>query len=411
MAYQPKSYRRFLVTSVTAAAVIATVAPNALAAVSTTADATSVNFTDVTENTRHSEAILDLAGQGIIQGFPGDEFRPSTEITRGAAAIMIARSLGLMTGEDVPTVAFTDVKEGTETFEAVAKLSAAGIVGGFSETSYAPDENLTRGQMAKLLVEAFDLEVTGDGSGTVFTDVSANVSTGAYIETIAELGITSGKSATSFGTQDNIIRGDFAALLFNTMNLVEEDEDEVTVWTLADLGEDAYRIDDNTNFGSWGVNIYLDQLPEEFAEATGYVLVIDGNEIEFTANPFNSNVFSAVVSDSYTVEEVEAAVVLPVLPEEDGDTDEDTVVEFDTLLALGEDAYRIDDNTNFGSWGVNIYLDQLSAGYEGKTSFTLVIDGEEFAFNVNPFNANILSASVSDSFSKAEVEAGLVVAE
>lgn len=210
MAYQPKSYRKFIAGAAAAAVIAPAVAPVGVFAA-------DVELTDI-DGHRHEEAIRALVAEGIINGFPDGEFKPDVEIKRGDAAVMIARALDLLDGKNIPETNLTDLGEVNKvTQEAIAKLVDAGIVSGFKDGSFKPNNHITRGEMAKMIAEAYDLPL-GDGE-TDFSDVSATQTLAKYVDAIAEVGITQGYEDGSFGYADNIKRGDFAKFVYNAENL------------------------------------------------------------------------------------------------------------------------------------------------------------------------------------------------
>lgn len=106
--------------------------------------------------------------------------------------------------ESAPASGFTDVPE--RAVKEVNALKAAGITSGKTATSFGAQDLITRGELAIWLDRAFELE--GEGDISKFTDA-----TGIYTEAIKALvanNITNGTSDTTFGTKDNAKRGDFA---------------------------------------------------------------------------------------------------------------------------------------------------------------------------------------------------------
>ena len=202
------SYRKFIAS----AAAVAVVAPVVAPVVSMAA-----SFPDVTEKTTHAEAILALVDAGIIKGNTDGTFKPDAQIKRGDAAVMVARALKLLDGT-IPATTVTDLgNSNAVTQEAVAKLVNKGIVSGFTDKTFRPNETVTRGQMAKYIANAYQLPL-GDGK-TNFPDVDSSSDLAKYIDAIAEVGITKGKTDGTFGFGDNLKRGDFSAMVYRAENL------------------------------------------------------------------------------------------------------------------------------------------------------------------------------------------------
>jgi hypothetical protein len=91
---------------------------------------------------------------------------------------------------------------------AITELASRGIIGGFSDGTFHPDDPVTRQQFAKMIVRTLGLTVTGS-EVCPFGDVVAQVGTDSfypskYIAVCAANNITAGKTATTFAPSDNI---------------------------------------------------------------------------------------------------------------------------------------------------------------------------------------------------------------
>lgn len=195
MAYQPKSYKKFVATAATATLVASAVVPTALAA----------SFTDVSSN--YKVAVDYLVSEKITEGINDTKFGTDNNIKRGDAAIFIAKALNLNT-TTAPDQDFTDVNSRVE--GAVNAIVAAGIASGKTESTFAPDDYITRAEMAKILVNAYELKA-GDTKNT-FTDVNSNWD--GFVDALVASGVTLGLSETYFGATENVTRGQFALFIY-----------------------------------------------------------------------------------------------------------------------------------------------------------------------------------------------------
>jgi hypothetical protein len=213
MAYQPKSYKKFVATAATATLVATAVVPAAFAD-----EVKTAAFTDVAP--QYKEAVDFVVEQAIAKGISETQFGISKEIIRGDAAIMIANAAGL-NNPDAPASGFTDVP--TRGALAINSLKAAGVTNGVSATSFDFSGDITRGEAAIFLANAFKLK--GDTSNVKFTDVNSRYM--AAVAALVDNGVTNGKTATQFGTDDNITRGDFARWLLALEEYIVKDSAEV----------------------------------------------------------------------------------------------------------------------------------------------------------------------------------------
>ena len=77
----------------------------------------------------YKEEIAYLANQGIIQGYPDGTFKPDQNLTRLQAVTMILREKGI-TDYTAPNPNFTDVLPGNYGYEIIAKAVDLGFVSG-----------------------------------------------------------------------------------------------------------------------------------------------------------------------------------------------------------------------------------------------------------------------------------------
>lgn len=170
----------------------------------------SANYDDVLPTNPHFEAIQSMADRGILESYSDGTFRPSTNITRGQMAQAIATILELdITNRDRQ---FTDVQTWHPNIEAINALVEAEIVDGYRDGSFKPSMALTRSQMAVILVKAFGLEISEELTHA-FRDVSRQHNNRFYIQTLVDYGITQGTSATTFSPNAFVQRAQMASFL------------------------------------------------------------------------------------------------------------------------------------------------------------------------------------------------------
>ena len=133
-------------------------------------------------------------------------FGPDIAATRGEAAAYLWRLSGKPTAPPHP---FNDVTNEAQQ-SAVAWMYHAGITTGTTPTTFAPNQTLSRAQVAALLYRLAGSPATGDHP---FVDVVANWQQQAVAWLVAN-NITTGTSPTTFAPNQPVTRGQLATFLY-----------------------------------------------------------------------------------------------------------------------------------------------------------------------------------------------------
>ena len=128
-----------------------------------------------------------MAVHGITTGCSQTSFCPKQAVTREQMAVFLDRAIGW---PDAPlTTEFTDIDTlSAEARQAISNLVANGVTSGCAADMYCPSSTVTRGQMSKFIVLAYEFTVV---STDAFNDDDGHFSED-YNDTMAAEGITSG---------------------------------------------------------------------------------------------------------------------------------------------------------------------------------------------------------------------------
>jgi len=100
--------------------------------------------------------------------------------------------------------------------EAILALADKGIINGKADGIFAPDDNVTREEFAKLLVSAMGLD-NGQTVNNGFIDVDGNAWYARYVNIAKNAGIVNGIGNGKFGTGMPITREDMVVMIFNAL--------------------------------------------------------------------------------------------------------------------------------------------------------------------------------------------------
>lgn len=177
-------------------------------------------FEDVPASHWVSRTLQVLAAKHIVKGTGDTQFSPNGQTNRAEFTALLVRALGLTaTNQAVP---FQDVSSNKWYTSEIAAAYQAGLITGISQTHFAPEAEITREQMAALLVRAYeyklgDILATGDELAA-FSD-RAQVSDWAKGELSKAIaaGIMQGKGNGLFHPGSEATRAETAQAIYNLL--------------------------------------------------------------------------------------------------------------------------------------------------------------------------------------------------
>ena len=173
-----------------------------------------VNLTDLTGHWAKS-SIEKLVGMGVVAGYPDNTFKPNNSITRAEFATLMVKAMNLnVVTPAQPT--FTDVPSKLWSYGYVEAASKAGLVQG-DAGKFRPEDKITRQEIATILVRAMGLESDAAAKGAVKLDFAdaGNIAAWAngYVAVAVEQGLINGYPDNTFMPGNNATRAESATMV------------------------------------------------------------------------------------------------------------------------------------------------------------------------------------------------------
>ena len=179
-------------------------------------------FTDI-HNHWAADNILFAASRGLLSGTSDTTFSPNTGMTRGMFVTALGRLAGI-NPDSYKTGKFTDVKADAYYAPYVNWAAQNGIVEGVTATTFAPDTNINREQMAVIMANyakklGYDLPKTLQA--VTFAD-NAQISSWAKnaVRAMQQAGILAGKNGNKFDPKGTATRAEVATVLRRFVEIV-----------------------------------------------------------------------------------------------------------------------------------------------------------------------------------------------
>jgi hypothetical protein len=174
-----------------------------------------MNFSDVHQGDYFYEAVRYLYCHGAISGYSDGTFRPYYDTTRGQLSkiVVLAEGWSIYTP---PTPTFSDVPANHPFYQYVETAYHQGIIGGYSDGTFRPTFNVTRGQLCKIMVLAAQWSISTPPTPT-FLDVPESHPFYEYVETAYAHSIVSGYADGTFRAFNSATRGQICKIVYSTV--------------------------------------------------------------------------------------------------------------------------------------------------------------------------------------------------
>jgi hypothetical protein len=192
--------------------------------------------------TDHTDATLDkINHMAYIGGYEDGTIKPNNSITREEVAAIFYRLLSddSKTKYQSSASSFADVESSRWSVEAIASLSRAGVIRGYEDGSFRPQNNITRAEFATI---AARFDTTVYSGSNLFSDISGHWAQ-ANINRAASLGWIQGYEDQTFRPDQNITRAEAITMINRILNRGIED--------VNDLLEGMNTFTDNQDTGAW----------------------------------------------------------------------------------------------------------------------------------------------------------------
>ena len=168
-------------------------------------------FTDVPEGSYYEDAVIWAVGKGVTGGTSATTFAPDGICTRAQAVTFLWRAAGSPAPKS-SAMPFTDVKAGSDYYDAVLWAVEQGITAGTSATTFAPDLNCSRAQIVTFLYRAAGSPAVS--GSPAFSDVASDAYYAKAVKWAQANGITTGIGGGLFGSDNNCTRAQIVTFIW-----------------------------------------------------------------------------------------------------------------------------------------------------------------------------------------------------
>lgn len=168
-------------------------------------------FNDLQSCAWAKDAIYALYNMGIVSGYDDNSFRPNNNVTREEFVTMVVNYMGI---NENASCSFADVNENAWYYPYVAKAYASGLISGIGENKFGIGMNITRQDAVVVLARIDDSSYTDNGINYTDAELIADYAVEAVKKLTAQ-GIISGNPDGSFNPNGFLTRAEAAQMIYS----------------------------------------------------------------------------------------------------------------------------------------------------------------------------------------------------
>lgn len=181
------------------------------------------SFEDVHASYWAHDVIKKMAAQQIVNGVSDKAFAPKQDVTRAEFTAMITRALGMQPAQSIP---FRDTDPAKWYAPSIAAAFDAGIVTGRSNDTFAPNECLSREEMAIIIINAYRFKTGEDAAGSGMSDFrDAGIVSGRAkdaVSALQSLGLIHGRGNHLFMPHETVNRAESAQIISRLLEKINK---------------------------------------------------------------------------------------------------------------------------------------------------------------------------------------------
>lgn len=203
----------------------------------------SFGYTDINSEYWGYKAINELSSKGILSGYPEGDFRPEEKMSKAEFMTVLSKIIGLKPNKNMNVSHWAD--------EYINSLKERNIVDFSEYSNFNPDSDITRWEICKMIVNSFEStkEANVDVKMPVFLDIdSFNIEEQRVAKILKDTGVLAGYPDGTVGFSNTSTRAEVSCFMYNLVNRLDDIKDygKIIVYeddrAVSNLSDDKIRL-------------------------------------------------------------------------------------------------------------------------------------------------------------------------
>jgi len=237
-------------------------------------------FTDVNSSHPNYTAISQLKAVGIVEGYTDGSFRPDQEVNRVEALKVILLGAGIDVSESDTTSSFSDTDPEAWYMKYINKAVELGIVQGYPEGTFKPAQTINLVEALKVTQLTFGIDVSQiTVSEDPYVDAYADEWYSVYVQYAKDKNLIEADSKNKVYPAQNMTRGTLVELIYRLIFVKDNEVEAYDPKEDPAITEDDILVDNSIDLPVLQVNIENSNYkPDEMIAGVGWTVKWTNND-------------------------------------------------------------------------------------------------------------------------------------
>ncbi len=180
-----------------------------------------LSFSDVHKSHKNQVAIKYMKKQGIINGYSDGIFRPNNFVNRAELLkLIIEAKLNNFNKDEYNEACFSDIEKGDWYTAYVCYAKEKEWVNGYADGTFRPNQTVSKAEAVKIILVAYGFAVSEEASKTSFEDVEINDWYAVYLEKANDYDFLETKTG-KYNPNNGMTRANVSQVIYNVLVFME----------------------------------------------------------------------------------------------------------------------------------------------------------------------------------------------
>jgi len=175
-----------------------------------------INFADVPDGYWAKQPIENIGTVGLVEGYPDGTFKPENALTRAELATLMVRAKGIDVSKNAANKVFKDVPADFWAARYIEVAKAQGLITGYPDSTFRPNNKISREEGIAVMARFENLDIPVAVIERPYWDIEDSSWSAKYIQAAKQAGMLGFIEKNTLNPKESLVRAEAVEMLSKT---------------------------------------------------------------------------------------------------------------------------------------------------------------------------------------------------